>query len=213
MLLILIKFRVMSILKNIRLFYSMDRSQMNKFIESDYENYYDKFLKELELLIDDNNQESIYIQLNYIKIELICLKEFWKSEEDFRLFYLTKLVYIVDTYIQIVMWKISGTHSIQKNNFINDLIRWTGSVTEFVEMGYALIHSKRVNNGNIEIKFFISQLSLFFNFEVSDCFNIFREIRKRKYDRTAFLDELREGLIRRMDNLDVRPQTYKSSKR
>jgi hypothetical protein len=186
---------------------------MNKFIESDYENSYDKFLKELELLIDNNNQESIYIQLNYIKVELICLKEFWKSEEDFRLFYLTKLVYIVDTYIQIVMWKISGTDLRQKNNFVNDLIKWTGSVTEFVEMGYALIHSKRVNNGKIEIKFFISQLSLFFNYEVSDCFNIFREIRKRKYDRTAFLDELREGLIRRMDNLDVRPQTYKSSKR
>lgn len=203
----------MNILKNIRLFYSMDRSQMNKFIEGDYENSYDKFLKELELLIDNNNQESIYIQLNYIKVELICLKEFWKSEEDFRLFYLTKLVYIVDTYIQIVMWKISGTHSRQKNNFINDLVKWTGSVTEFVEMGYALIHSKRVNNGKIEIKFFISQLSLFFNYEVSDCFNIFREIRKRKYDRTAFLDELREGLIQRMDNLDVRPQTYKSSKR
>lgn len=203
----------MNILKNIRLFYSMDSAQMNKFIESDYENSYDKFLSELDLLIDNSDQEFIYKQLNYIKIELVCLKEFWKDKNDFRLFYLAKSIYILEIHIQLVTWKISGTHSKQKNNFINDLIKWTGSVTELVEMGYALIHSKRINNGKIEIKFFINQLSLFFNFEVNDCFNIFREIRKRKYCRTAFLDELREGLKQRMDNMDNSPQTYKSFKR
>lgn len=203
----------MNILKNIRLLYSMDRTQTNKFIEGDYVKYYDKFLKELKLLIDNNHQESIYIQLNYIKVELICLKEFWRNGEDFRLFHLTKLVYVLETHIQIVRWKISGTYSKQNDDLINNLIKWTGSVTEFVELGYALVLSKRINYGKIEIKFFITQLSSFFNFEVSDCFNIFREIRKRKYDRTAFLDELREGLIRRMDNMDFRPQTYKSVRR
>lgn len=194
----------MNILKNIRLFYSIDKTQMNRYMESDYEKSYGKFLDEIELLIDNNDPELIYKQLNYIKIELVCLKEFWKNGDDFRIFYLTKLVYILETHIQMVMWKISGTHSMQKNNIINDLIKWTGSVTEFVELGYALIHSKRINNGRIEIKFFITQLSFFFNFEVSDCFNIFREIRKRKYDRTVFLDELRDRLIQRMDSLDFR---------
>ena len=41
-----------------------------------------------------------------------------------------------------------------------------------------------------------------FDFEIKDCYNIFREIRKRKTNRTAFLSELIEKLTERMDNAD-----------
>lgn len=191
----------MNMMKSIQLFYCMDESMLNNIKESDYAEFYDKFISELDLLLNNKDLELAYKQLNYIRIELVCLKEFQKEEHYLRIFYLTKSIYALDVNLQMVTWKISGILSKSNNNLINIVTKWTGSVTELVELGYALIESKRVNNGNIQIKYFMSQLSLFFDFQISDCFNIYREIRKRKLNRTAFLDELRNGLIQRMDNM------------
>lgn len=172
--------------------------------ESEYKDAYDQLIFELRGLMSDADFENIYLKISYIRIELICIKELLATECNPATFYLNKAIYALDINLQVISWKISGLSLKPKNIEIvyNTGLQWTGSITELVELGYSLVESKRINNGEIKIKVFMTRLSVLLNIEIKDCFNIYREIRKRKYQRTAFLDILKDNLIQRMDKAD-----------
>ncbi len=79
---------------------------------------------------------------------------------------------------------------------------WSGTLTAIVELAYALDSVKAVNNGHIEIKKLVEMFEMMFNIKVGDYYRIFKEIQKRKKDRTKFLSSLVEALNKRMYDLD-----------
>ncbi|MBB4034764.1 hypothetical protein GGR21_000651 [Dysgonomonas hofstadii] len=81
-------------------------------------------------------------------------------------------------------------------------IKWTGSAADLVELTYGIVESKRFNDGDADINTVIQYLCDMFSFEVKDCYDTYRAIRRRVDSRTLLLDEMKEKLNERMDRAD-----------
>lgn len=87
-----------------------------------------------------------------------------------------------------------------KNSSIEQtILNWTGSKTALIELIYAL-HSQAVfDNGNTDIKLIAKSFESIFNIDLGDFYHTYLELRNRKTNRTKFLDALKDGLIKKMD--------------
>lgn len=81
-------------------------------------------------------------------------------------------------------------------------VKWTGSAADLVELTYGIVESKRFNGGDADINTVIQYLCDMFSFEVKDCYDTYRAIRRRVDSRTLLLDEMKEKLDERMDKAD-----------
>src|SRR5690606_20291494 len=81
-------------------------------------------------------------------------------------------------------------------------LNWTGSKTSLIELIYAL-HSQGVfDNGNTDIKLIAKTFELAFNINLGDFYHTYMELKSRKINQTKFLDNLRDALIRKIDEQD-----------
>ena len=85
-------------------------------------------------------------------------------------------------------------------------ILWTGSKVSLIELMYALQTSGACNNGTVDVKDLAIHFEHLFNVKLGNFYRTFQEIRIRKISRTNFLDQLKESLIKRMDNSDENPR-------
>jgi len=85
-------------------------------------------------------------------------------------------------------------------------IKWTGSIYELEELGYAILEAKSVNNGEVDINQLMEFLcSAFdFKFEMRKFYHAYTTFRKRAEDRTIYLDKLKEKLMDKMERDDNR---------
>lgn len=92
--------------------------------------------------------------------------------------------------------------SLENTDDMKPPVKWTGSVADLVELAYGIIESKRFNGGDVDIKTVVQYLCDMFSFEVKDCYDTYRAIRRRVDSRTLLLDEMKEKLNDRMDRAD-----------
>lgn len=78
-------------------------------------------------------------------------------------------------------------------------IIWTSNQTDLIELIYALAESGAINNGNVEIKNLIDCFQRMFQIDLNHYYRKYTDITNRKKERTVFLDRLKVGLLRRMD--------------
>lgn len=78
-------------------------------------------------------------------------------------------------------------------------LKWTGSKTDLIEMIYAFYHQGVFENGNADIKLIAQVFETTFNINLGDYYHTFMELKYRKTSRTKFIDNLRETLIKKMD--------------
>jgi len=78
----------------------------------------------------------------------------------------------------------------------------TASITDVVELGYALHANGFFNNGKASIKEVMDFLSNVLQKDLTNRRRLFFQIRERKGNATKYLDELKTDLIRYMDELD-----------
>ncbi len=81
-------------------------------------------------------------------------------------------------------------------------MKWTGSKIAAVEFGYGLHACPSINRGNTDIKDIMLFIETFFNIDLGDYYRTYIAIKGRKKDRTAFLNSLIDGLIKKMDEDD-----------
>lgn len=81
-------------------------------------------------------------------------------------------------------------------------LQWTGSKVSLIELIYSLQTAGVLNNGTADIKLLTDYFERIFQLELGNVYNVFQEMRIRKKNRTSFLDNLREKLVRRMDEAD-----------
>jgi len=78
---------------------------------------------------------------------------------------------------------------------------WTGESINLVEMAYGIYFSKQLNNGKAGIGEIISFLEEIFEIKVGKPSRRFAEIKRRKrLSTTRFLDEMRDSLLRRIED-------------
>ena len=80
--------------------------------------------------------------------------------------------------------------------------KWTGSKIALIELIYALHAEGVFNNGMTDLKETAKFFEETFDVDLGQFHRTFFEMRARKSERTKFLNSLRDGLIRRMDEVD-----------
>jgi hypothetical protein len=73
---------------------------------------------------------------------------------------------------------------------------WTAGQTDAIELIYALKASGSVNNGNIDIAELVTIFEYVFQMELKEYYHKFTDITRRKKDMAIFLNKLKDGLIR-----------------
>lgn len=79
---------------------------------------------------------------------------------------------------------------------------WTDSKIALVELIYALHSSRSINNGKVEIKELVELFEKLFNIDLEEYSRTFIDIRMRKTGRTKYLDNLKQSLLKRMEDAD-----------
>lgn len=91
--------------------------------------------------------------------------------------------------------------SVQRTN-PSAALHWTASKAGMVELIYALQAGGVYNNGNAEIKEIANCFQAMFQVDLGNYYHVFNEIRLRKKSRTQLLDQVKEKLIKKMDDMD-----------
>nr|WP_118197020.1 RteC domain-containing protein [Pedobacter indicus] len=81
-------------------------------------------------------------------------------------------------------------------------LTWTLSKTDLIELLYALHTLSAFNNGAADIKIIATYFEKTFNIDLGDFYHTFLELRNRKKNPTKFLDVLKEGLLKKMEEHD-----------
>lgn len=84
------------------------------------------------------------------------------------------------------------------------ILKWTGSKAALIELIYALQYQGVFDNGNSDIRLIAQYFESAFNVDLGNFYQTYLELRTRKINRTKFLDELRDGLLKKMDEQDER---------
>lgn len=119
--------------------------------------------------------------------------------------HINKALALLDIEQRIIQWKLQTKTGVEQPIFnVSRLakLKWTGTAADLVEFAYGALETKRLNKGDIDINLLIEQLCFVFSFEVKDCYDTFRAIRRRVGSRTLFLDDMKEKLNERMDDMD-----------
>ncbi len=83
---------------------------------------------------------------------------------------------------------------------------WTGNTTDLLELIYALHANNCFNNGDVSIGELAIGLGELLHVDLSNCYGLYGNIRRRKINRTLFLDELREMLKKKMEDSDTKEE-------
>ena len=95
--------------------------------------------------------------------------------------------------------KMNGVYKAFQNEYN---LNWTGSKTDLIELIYALQSSGVINNGKSDIKQLALACEQLFDIDLGDYYRSYLSIRIRKTGRTKFIDNLKEQLLKRMDDTD-----------
>lgn len=83
------------------------------------------------------------------------------------------------------------------------IFRFTGKKAYLIELGYSLVSSGDINNGNVEIKEMMNFLSTIFHIDLGDYYASYIAMKERK-DRTMYLHHLIDYLVKRMNEDDMK---------
>lgn len=104
-------------------------------------------------------------------------------------------------YLNTAISAIQYTDS-QEQRASEKKLQWTGSKVSLIELIYSLQTAGAINNGVADIKLLTNFFENIFQVDLGNVYNVFQEMRIRKKNRSSFLDQLKEKLIKRMDEAD-----------
>ena len=193
----------------------------------DIKNYYLKelqkigtyFIENKELLSYYRSNSTLFDEIYFLRKKpdswLLLSLDDYETDLDFTTFYDHKISKIIafdllSKFINESINKIDQKIALRKANpsDTSDLV-WTGSKVSLVELLYALQSTGSFNNGSIGIKTLASELQSLFNVDIGNYYRVFQEMRIRKSSRTSFMDQLKDRLVKRMDESDENPKRYK----
>lgn len=193
----------------------------------DIKNYFLKELQKIGTYLSDNKELFSYYRSNSTLFDeiyflrkkpdswLLLSLDDYETDLDFTTFYDHKISKIIafdflSEFINESINKIDQKIETRKAkpSDTGDLV-WTGSKVSLVELLYALQSTGSFNNGSIGIKTLASELQLLFNVDIGNYYRVFQEMRIRKSSRTSFMDQLKDRLVKRMDESDENPKRVK----
>ena len=79
---------------------------------------------------------------------------------------------------------------------------WTDRKAAAVELIYGIWAMGSVDNGRVSIVELVMLFEQMFHIDLGDVYHTFISMRNRKNSRTAYLDQMKERLLKQMDETD-----------
>lgn len=118
--------------------------------------------------------------------------------------HLEHIITLFDIEIEITQTIIRDTgqlYSAESPGFASPF-KWSATVADLIELIYALITARCINDGNIPIADIVVFFEKMFNIKLGRFYIKFAQLRERKKERAVFLKRLYDLLIDRMNSLD-----------
>ena len=197
-----------SSISEVRTFYLKELDKINEYLSENRDFY--SYYRSHSTLFDDayylRKEPESWLLLNF---------DDYETDLNFTTIYDHKLSRIIafESLAEFIKESINSlelkhNNGSNENSSRKEKITWTGSKVSLIELLYALQSTGSFNRGTIDVKSLATHLEKFFNVELGNYYRVFQEIRIRKASRTAFLDQLKEKLIKRMDESDENPKRY-----
>ncbi|WP_455708754.1 RteC domain-containing protein [Chryseobacterium indoltheticum] len=178
--------------KQIKKFLNEELNKLKIFFDNNLEFY--KYYRTNNTFIDD----KLFIRGKYdIKLSLDTfyfeVDHRFSTSHDYKV---AKIIAydLIQVYLEDQLNNINHK-KVSDNSFLN----WTGSKTALIELIYAL-HSQGVfDDGNVDIRLIAKTFENIFNIDLGDFYHTYMELKSRKINRTKFLDNLRDAIIKKMD--------------
>ncbi len=182
--------------KLIKKYLNIELRKLKRFFESNLEFY--KYYRTNNTYID----EKIFVRGKYdIKLSLDTF--YFQADHTFSTSHDYKVAKIIAN-DQLQIYIENQLHKATNEEKSTDLptLNWTASKTALIELIYAL-HSQAVfEGGNIDLKVIAKTFGQTFNIDLGDFYHTYIELKSRKINRTKFLDNLKESLLKKMDEQD-----------
>lgn len=177
--------------------------------------YHNKELKKLKIFFERNLEFYKYYRSNnsyldgkfFVRgkhdIKLWLDTYYFESDQSFSTSHDYKVAKIIAN-DQIQVYIEDQLYNAKKSNVLTDQtkLNWTGSKASIIEIIYALHYQSVFDNGNADIGLIAKCFENTFNINLGDFYHTYLELKNRKINRTKFLDSLRDGLIRKMNEQD-----------
>ena len=189
----------------------------------DEKNFYLKELKKISEYEMENTEFLSYYRANstvfdevyFMRKEpdswLILNFDSFETDLRFTTFYDLKISKILafeslSEFIKDSINKLETSNELRRNR--NHELKWTASKVSLIELLYALQSSGSFNGGSVDLKNLATSFENLFSIDLGNYYRAFQEIRIRKQSRTTFLDQLKDQLLKRMDDSDENPKRY-----
>jgi len=177
--------------------------------------YLNKELKKLKRFFDHNldfykyyRSNNSFLDENFFvrgkhDIKLWLDTYYFQSDQTFSTSHDYKVAKIIaNDLIQVYIEDQLYSKSKESKSVSKEKLNWTGSKVAMIELIYALHYEGVFDNGNSDIRIIAQYFESTFNIDLGNFYQTYLELRTRKINRTKFLDELRDGLLKKMDEQD-----------
>lgn len=177
--------------------------------------YLNSELKELKRYFDNNLEFYKYYRTNNsfldeklfvrgkhdIKLNLDTF--YFETDHSFSTSHDYKVAKIIaNDLIQVYIEDQLYNNDQEARSAIPKKLNWTGSKVALIELIYALHYQGVFNDGNADIRLIAKYFENTFHINLGNYYQTYLELRNRKINPTKFLDTLREGLVRKMNDQD-----------
>lgn len=179
--------------KAIRKYLNEELRKLKRYFDNNIEFY--KYYRTNNTYID----EKLFIRGKHdIKLSLDTV--YFETDHRFSTSHDYKAAKIIANDLIQVYIEDQLNNNCQQKSFYRSSLTWEESKTALTELIYAL-HSQGAF-GNIDIIAIAKTFENTFNISLGDFYHTFMELKSRKINRTKFIDNLRDALIRKMDEED-----------
>lgn len=149
--------------------------------------------------LNEQDKNLLYFKLQYARTFLITFQDAHESNSTLPTKGAIAFIEAALTWINMVAPALPVPEV--KNS--KSAVVWTGKIIHFVEWIYGPDSLNNFNNGNITMKELVGHLSQALGIEVKDPGGCYVAMRDRiDMSRTAYLDDMREALLARMEKDD-----------
>ncbi len=183
--------------KSIRQYLNRELKNLKRYFDNNLDFY--KYYRTNSSYLD----EKLFVRNNH-DIKLCLDTRYYQFDPNFSTshdYMIAKIIAngLIQVYLEDQLYNNQKGKSIASRKLI-----WTGSKVALIELIYALHYQGAFNNGNADIKLITRYFENTFNINLGNFYQTYLELRSRKMKQTKFLDTLREGLIRKMEEQDER---------
>ncbi len=181
--------------------------------------YFNEELTKIKQYFDKNSEfcryyrtDSIYLDDKYFlrrefDIKMALDSYYIESDKSFSTSHDYKVAKIIandkiQSYLEETLTQLNTKNYTHLSQQTKTTQNWTASKVALIELIYALHCGGAINQGNSDLKEIVSLFENIFNIKLGQFHRTFIEIQNRKSGRTNFLDQLKENLIRRMNQAD-----------